>query len=417
MSRELEQILLRRLGRAVKRFEKMEHLERDSGLEHSEEFNRWPESASLDEALGLINTFRERLADSRPALKFYWDSLAVCLTDLQMALANGHGERMEAAWTEEIMLARFSNSFFMARLEAGSNPARAPLKTPPETGRAVRPEELESLRLRTARRWMNELLPLAVGTVLNDNKVNLPSEMWELIARGKAHQALREVNLTRQARDMVEVLSSLMPQAQSLLQARFEQPLAQPPETWWQAKPSLEDAATIVKAMLYSHYSAAGPVRFHCGAVESKALDEPARRFREALKDLVLHGLEKRVAALNEQVARQMDAENITDLIKAIQDLTDQASPPVDLKGKLANMAAALHDKPSAQEDDDDLLARLILPLVADAFREAAKEKNISPDRQREEVERMVRDQEIDEDQAGAFTAHLDDQAETGGLK
>jgi hypothetical protein len=192
-------------------------------LEFVQQAERFSPEERLDNIIGLeaqatpgglaglwsrLNAAHGAATSAPPRGRALLDALAVLLWDLQFALAapgdSQTGAGLLEIWSQPAIDIRLRHHFHTAAggdRGNGFQPAAKP----------GGPADFEEQRLKLARQWEEELMPLAVGLVLCEAGVVSRQEDWRQLVRGRPDRVSRAAPRTRAQKAFIQRLSEVLP--------------------------------------------------------------------------------------------------------------------------------------------------------------------------------------------------------------
>ena len=315
--RELEQELLLRLKKALEQLQLQEGLGGEERLENLVFQQVWSGASDLAgarETLGLAREAAGRLPRRTWALVA---ALEVLLGELLLALATAETEdareRLRRLWDQGMLNSRLRHHYLL-ELVGGEGQGQV-------AARRHRAEAagLAELRRRLARRWEDELMPLAVGLVLCEAGILCRQEDWRQLVRGRPDRMRFRLEPNSRQRRFLDRLCRILPEATSRLRDDLEKLLwGDDPAEWYQRRPSAGYVAFIIRYLLHD---TPWPYLAESDGEEPEARQEELRQFLESWKALVAQGLKRKLGhKLRELDSRfaSLPADKLLDVLEGL---------------------------------------------------------------------------------------------------
>ena len=178
------------------------------------------------------------------------------------------------------------------------------------------------LKARTER-WLKDLLPYAVGCILNDAKVIIPSQAWETICNQDHAMVLGSVPLTARGRHLVCSIGEAIPTVREQLDKRLTQVFELNQDSWEELRPSREEAVFLLRAQLYSQQQSGG---VKPPAAQTTCFDgETDSNFQQSLRELMATIIERQALQLKKVMNEKLDGEQGEKMYARILDLLEGA--------------------------------------------------------------------------------------------
>lgn len=336
--------------------------------------------ASPEQAWSLVAAWREHSHTLPPRTQVLIQALHMLLADILLSLSAPQEAGVWSPaqiWNQQTLADRLNLYFQLASRATEARPEAAELGAWP--AKQTQPVGEESAQGRAARRWEAELLPMAVGLVLNEARLVVPFELCKQLAQRRLHSVfLREPGLSEQGRRWLERIAEVLPKVLAIVHERFQGIFREvEPLRWEYMKPDPEEVAMIIKARLFSQapVTAKGPYRVaELAPVDEDDGQQAAERFLKAFRLLVAKGMQEKMSKNLELLEEDLKAEPGQELLALIQGLGVGKEVSLSLRPILGGLKGEkgqepAEQKPSENGDEENPYKYIIAALQREAVK------------------------------------------------
>ncbi len=310
----VERELLLRLQKALEQLQSREGLGGEERLDNLVFRRLWEDTRDLASARDVLRLAREASGGLPARTRALAGALDLLLGELLLALAAAEGEsaqrRLLELWDQGMLDSRLRHHYLLELVAAEKGEGARP----PAEARGV-----GELRRRLARRWEDELMPLAVGLVLCEAGILCRQEDWRQLVRGRPDRMKFRLEPTPRQRRFLDQLCRILPEAISRLRDDLEKLLwGNDPADWYQRRPSAGYVAFIIRYLLHD---TPWPHAREGADDDPDARRQELRRFLESWKWLVAQnlqrGLRRRLRELDSRFA-SLPADKLLDVLERL---------------------------------------------------------------------------------------------------